>query len=221
LAEQGQKENQRGGSGHRLLDHVRSPSASPLYMASVFQTLRQTLQGSFSRPGKVDLPKIHLSRRCAMYACIHEPDSGFFGGVCAPDHRPRFSCDPPHHPAIREWYCASTRVWWFSPQRIFIHRSNIMSLARRFRVKNRPLPPRRGTRPCMRGDMGFGESTFPGGGWMKWREGPNRPFRSRPGEDLGLSRSYPGSCRRGVWSPPCRSRPRNLCNPRRLCRARR
>jgi hypothetical protein len=135
-------------------------------MASVFQTLR----GSFPRPGKVDLPKIHLSRRCAMYACIHEPDSGFFGGVCAPDHRPQFSCDPPHHPAIREWYCASTRVRWFSPRRIFIHCSNIMSLARRCRVTNRPLSPRRGTRLCMMGDMGFGESTFPGGGCRKWRQ---------------------------------------------------
>jgi hypothetical protein len=28
FAEQGQKENERGGTGHRLLDHVRSPSAS-------------------------------------------------------------------------------------------------------------------------------------------------------------------------------------------------
>src|SRR5918998_149656 len=40
-------------------------------------------------------------------------------------------------------------------------------------------------------------------------------------EGRGLSRSYPGSCRRGVWSRPGRSRPRNLCNPPRRCRARR
>ncbi len=59
-------------------------------------------------------------------------------------------------------------------------------------------------------------------GWsMKWREGPNRPFRCHPGEDLGLSRSCSWSGRRGVWSPPCRSHPRNLCNPPRLCHARR
>ena len=37
------------------------------------------------------------------------------------------------------------------------------------------------------GGYGFGESTFPGGGWMKWREGPNRPFRCHPGEALRLS----------------------------------
>jgi hypothetical protein len=50
---------------------------------------------------------------------------------------------------------------------------------------------------------------------------PNRPFRSHPGEDPGISRSYSWSGRRGVWSPPCRSLPRNLCNPPRLCRGRR
>ena len=67
----------------------------------------------------------------------------------------------------------------------------------------------------------FSEQFLHEGWWMKWREDPNRPFRSRPGEDLRLSRSCSWSGRRDVWSPPCRSHPRHLCNPPRRCRARR
>jgi hypothetical protein len=55
------------------------------------------------------------------------------------------------------------RVRWFSPQRIFIHRFNIMSLASRCRVENRPLSPRRRTGLYMMVDMGLGEITFPEG----------------------------------------------------------
>ncbi len=51
--------------------------------------------------------------------------------------------------------------------------------------------------------------------------GSNRPLRCHPGEAPRLSRSCSWSGRRGVWSRPCRSLPRNLCNPRRRCRARR
>ena len=50
---------------------------------------------------------------------------------------------------------------------------------------------------------------------------PNRPFRCHPGEDLGLSRSCSWFCRPGVWSPPYRSLPHNLCNPPHRCRVRR
>ena len=67
----------------------------------------------------------------------------------------------------------------------------------------------------------FSEQFLHEGRWMKWREGPNRPFRCHPGEDLRLSRNCPWSGRRGVWSRPGRNRPRNLCNLRRRCRARR
>ena len=48
--------------------------------------------------------------------------------------------------------------------------------------------------------------------------GPNRPFRCDPGEGRGFSRSYSGSRRRGVWSRPCQSLTRNLCNPPPRCR---
>jgi hypothetical protein len=58
------------------------------------------------------------------------------------------------------------------------------------------------------------------GVWMKWQECPNCPFRCHPGEGRRLSRRYSGYGRLGVWSPPCRSLPRNLCNPPRLCRVR-
>ena len=44
-----------------------------------------------------------------MYACVHEPDSGFLAGCALPAIARSFLVTHPHHPAIREWYCASTR----------------------------------------------------------------------------------------------------------------
>src|SRR5215204_5147495 len=99
-----------------------------------------------------------------MYARIHETDSGFFAGALS--DCPQFSCDP-HHPAIRKWYCAST------PWPVVLAAANLYSLlqylvlARSCSVKNRPLSARRGTRLCMLVDMGFRESTFHEGGYMK------------------------------------------------------
>src|SRR5215203_3552840 len=65
------------------------------------------------------------------------------------------------HPGIREWFCASTHcLWQSSPQRIFIHCSNVLCLAISRRVEYRSLTARTVVGLCRMLDMDFGEFPF-------------------------------------------------------------
>src|SRR5215208_3785220 len=92
-----------------------APSVTtPLYGATISQTLRQTLRASFSERSSVDLTKIELPIGQAMYACVHETECGFFEVACAPSNATAHFGDPPPPLSAKEpepWQWGSSPMW--------------------------------------------------------------------------------------------------------------